>query len=89
MHNVAATFAMGVNYPTPAISGNGYSSRREPAALSLSAALSQYFILGCCKVWRSMFATPHGPAAPLQEELNLISKGQREMLPSFVLPRSF
>jgi hypothetical protein len=33
--------------------------------------------------------TPHGPAAPLQEELNSISKGQREMLASFVLPGSF
>jgi hypothetical protein len=29
------------------------------------------------------------PPPPLQEELNLISKGQREMLASFVLPDPF
>jgi hypothetical protein len=45
MHNVAATFAMGVNDPKPAISGNGAAIAPRPAAVeSLSAIRSQYFI---------------------------------------------
>ena len=44
---LAATFAMGVNDPTPAISGNGAAIAPRPAgSMSLSAMISQYFIGG-------------------------------------------
>jgi hypothetical protein len=47
MHNVAATFTMGVNDPTPAISGHGAAiAPYQPAALSLLAMISRYFIGG-------------------------------------------
>jgi hypothetical protein len=48
MDDVAATFAMGVNDPAPAISGNGAAIAPRPTggALSLSAMISQYFIGG-------------------------------------------
>jgi len=48
MDNVAATFAMGVNDPAPAISGDGRCNNptKSWAALSLSAMISQYSISG-------------------------------------------
>jgi hypothetical protein len=36
-----------------------------------------------------MFANTAWSRRPLQEELNLISKGQRKMLAFFLLPESF
>jgi hypothetical protein len=52
MDNVAATFAMGINDPRPA----GWrvtalqKPHDQPAALSLSATISQYFIGGMKRV---------------------------------------
>jgi hypothetical protein len=47
MDDVAFPVAfMGVNDPTPAISGNGTTiAHDQPAALSLSATISKYFML--------------------------------------------
>ncbi|PYS70413.1 MAG: hypothetical protein DMF73_12930 [Acidobacteria bacterium] len=46
MHNVAATFAMGVNDPTPAVTSNGAAITQDQlAALSWSAMTSQYCML--------------------------------------------
>jgi hypothetical protein len=48
LNEVAATVpAMGINDPAPAISGNGAAiAHDQPAAESLSAMISQYFIGG-------------------------------------------
>ena len=47
--NVAATFAMGVHDPTPAVSGNGAAiAHDQPEALSLSATISQYLTGSLC-----------------------------------------
>jgi hypothetical protein len=46
MDNVATTFAMGIDDPTPAVRCDGATiPRDQPAALSLSATISQYCML--------------------------------------------
>jgi hypothetical protein len=58
MHNVAATFAIGVNDPTPAISGNSAAiAQVQPAALSLSAMIAQYFTAADSAFFRLHTAT--------------------------------
>jgi len=47
MDNMANASTMRVNDPTPAISANGAAiPHDQPAALSLSAMISQYFVGG-------------------------------------------
>jgi len=47
MNDVAATFAMRINNPAPAMPRNGAAiAHDQPAALSLPATISQYFIGG-------------------------------------------
>jgi len=53
VNDVAATVsAMGIDDPTPAIPGNGaVIAHDQPAAESLSATISQYFIGGMTRVF--------------------------------------
>jgi len=62
MNNVAATFAMGINNPTPALRNGAAIAPRPASSTELVSMISQYFIGGMMP----------DPANPVQQSVTVI-----------------